>query len=383
MRPLTEQTFLELLNNVAGQKYLELIQKVRSENRGIKKEPGFEIHHVHPRGLGGDKDAKENLIKLTTLEHCLCHGYLAQSIPCGETLAPITKLSGRQVKSLSDLERVTLEDYVKWSELREKALKVGWTKGRKMPHSEETKRKIREARKGYKHSQETIEKLRESHKGNQSHLGISVSSSTKQKISDTVKTAYASKAFVWKAGRRKTIQKSELEDILKTGEYFKTRAESLQHGEVDTTLTYVPHMYVYREGKALRVYTSEEVEEYLKQGYFRSKNESLAAVGMPLHTYDAAGKVYLYSPTGERHRFTVSEAEQKEREGWFRSREECLHHLESTGQEIPERMQKRMLVFMEDGSRCKVDPKLGLDWYLSRGYFRTKKEVLARRQNTD
>lgn len=40
--------------------------------RGIKKEVGYEVHHILPKSMGGSNE-KHNLVKLTTREHFLAH----------------------------------------------------------------------------------------------------------------------------------------------------------------------------------------------------------------------------------------------------------------------------------------------------------------------
>lgn len=116
---MLEETFHKQLNESDfGTQYLQLIGSAK--NRGLKPEKGYEIHHIHPRALEGSDD-KSNLVKLTVFEHCIAHYYLAKAVPCWKTLYPILLLSHRQVKKLSDLERLTLEEVCQWSLLREQA----------------------------------------------------------------------------------------------------------------------------------------------------------------------------------------------------------------------------------------------------------------------
>ena len=56
------------------EKYYELINKAKSENRN-KDDGIFELHHILPRSLGGS-DEKENLVLLTPEEHYQAHYYL-------------------------------------------------------------------------------------------------------------------------------------------------------------------------------------------------------------------------------------------------------------------------------------------------------------------
>lgn len=97
-----------------GQKYLKLIREPVPEGCMV------EIHHIQPRALGGT-NSSVNLVKLSVYQHILAHIYLAKALPCSETLLPITWMSRKSVKKLSDLEKVNLGKLQEWTELREKA----------------------------------------------------------------------------------------------------------------------------------------------------------------------------------------------------------------------------------------------------------------------
>lgn len=117
MKVISKENLSAILQqSVPGQQYLSLISSAPRLQEGQR----FEIHHKHPRALGGGNDL-DNLIKLSTYNHCVAHVLLAKAYPCVETLNPIILLSGKQVQSLSDLEKVSLEDCYQWSTLREKA----------------------------------------------------------------------------------------------------------------------------------------------------------------------------------------------------------------------------------------------------------------------
>lgn len=119
MKEISFKDLCAILNqSTPGQQYLSL---VNSSTLPLVREVGYEIHHIHPKALGGSNQS-ENLVKLTTYQHCLAHVLLAKAYPCLETLNPIVLLSGKQVLSLSDLEKVTLEECYGWSKLREKAM---------------------------------------------------------------------------------------------------------------------------------------------------------------------------------------------------------------------------------------------------------------------
>lgn len=122
MNILTREKFLtKLRETIEGQRYLEFVLNSERRSRSVTRERGYELHHIQPRALGGTNEL-ENLIKLTTYEHCEAHLLLAKALPCYETLYPITKLCGKQIKELTDLERVTLEELYEFSKVRYDAL---------------------------------------------------------------------------------------------------------------------------------------------------------------------------------------------------------------------------------------------------------------------
>lgn len=134
---MTQSEFFELLDSSEpGREYLRIVNATR--NRKIQGKP-VEHHHVHPKGLGGNRVSLNNIVNLTTYEHCLVHVLLARAIPCSATYKPIIRMSSQFTKLLSP-EQITLEEIYKWSELREKALHAS--------HSPEHSAAISQARKG-------------------------------------------------------------------------------------------------------------------------------------------------------------------------------------------------------------------------------------------
>lgn len=147
-----------LVSSEWGLKYLDFIEKAKSKNLSLKKEPGFNIHHIQPKALGGTNE-EENKVKLTSVEHCIAHGLLAKALPSYKTLKPITKMSFGQYKELSDLEKLTIDECVGWGELYKDSLRVG------VKHTQETKNKISAAHKGKPKSEETKKKISNTLKG--------------------------------------------------------------------------------------------------------------------------------------------------------------------------------------------------------------------------
>lgn len=97
-----------------GKKYLQLIREPVPEGSQT------EVHHIQPRALGGT-NSFTNLVRLSVYQHIIVHIYLAKALPCKETLLPITWMSRKSVKKLTDLEKISLEQIQEWTELREQA----------------------------------------------------------------------------------------------------------------------------------------------------------------------------------------------------------------------------------------------------------------------
>lgn len=123
MKHISKKEFFNQLNSCEyGRQYLELV--TNPENHLGKKDKG-EVHHIHPRKLGGDLKAPENLVKLSVFNHCLAHVLLAKAFielnitGKHEALLMISMLSRKQYKTLSDIEKITLEDIYNWSILRQ------------------------------------------------------------------------------------------------------------------------------------------------------------------------------------------------------------------------------------------------------------------------
>ena len=189
MKHISKEEFFKQLNSCEyGRQYLELVNN--PENHLGKMDKG-EVHHIHPKKMGGDLKAPENLVKLTTFNHCLAHVLLAKTAMqlhsnwIGEALMPIVWLGqGQQFHSLSELEKITLEDIYNWSEL----IKLGhkkqaectkgkpaWNSGKKCPQ-------ISKARKGQKLSEETKQKIRENNRANVPEVRKKISKKLKGRV---------------------------------------------------------------------------------------------------------------------------------------------------------------------------------------------------------
>lgn len=58
--------------------YSQLVES--RKHRGVKKEVGFEVHHITPRCIGGTND-QSNLVKFTIREHYIAHWLLCKIYP--------------------------------------------------------------------------------------------------------------------------------------------------------------------------------------------------------------------------------------------------------------------------------------------------------------
>lgn len=164
MKTVNREKFIEILEgSTAGIQYLDLIEQVQYVNRGLSAEKGFELHHIHPRALGGEVKDEENIIKLTVLEHCISHALLAQAFPCQETLTPIVKMSGGQVKKLAEVEKLTLYDFYNWKELKERGREQSAIKLKELWRDPDYRKRWTESRKKIWTSEELRQRQRNSH----------------------------------------------------------------------------------------------------------------------------------------------------------------------------------------------------------------------------
>lgn len=116
MKNISVREFYDSLNQSSdGRAYLELINK--NKGQSLKAKKGHEIHHIHPKSLGGT-DEGNNLVRLTMYDHCLAHLWLAKVFPCPETYYVLNKLSGKRFERFTEVEQITLEEIYQWSKTR-------------------------------------------------------------------------------------------------------------------------------------------------------------------------------------------------------------------------------------------------------------------------
>ena len=173
------------IDNKYTQWYYSIVNFAKS-----RKISGYtEKHHIIPKSCGGD-NSQSNLVTLTAKEHFICHLLLTKAVSREYRAKMVYAFHGlkakqpKQIRYKSNLE-VTGQLYQNLKEELSliKKSQTPWNKGRKdlppswnkgISPSEETKKKIREARskqdmsyrKGLSPSLEQREKISKSLKGN-------------------------------------------------------------------------------------------------------------------------------------------------------------------------------------------------------------------------
>lgn len=119
--------------------YESIIEKANSENREKGNGIYYESHHIVPKCLGGS-DTKDNKVLLTAKEHFVCHKLLTRIYPDSNGIRFSFFL---MCQSSDNQERyqISSRDYEYACELnRQACLGNRWRRGKKAPHSEETKK---------------------------------------------------------------------------------------------------------------------------------------------------------------------------------------------------------------------------------------------------
>lgn len=144
------------LDNKYTRWYYKIIN--RAKNRVLNEYT--EIHHIIPKSLGG-KNTKDNLIRLTAREHVICHTLLTK-MTVRQCKAKMVFALWTMVSMHNEYHqrlRVTARQYenIKKQMAEEKSVSQQGELNHffKKTHTEETKRKIREKRIGFKDSPET------------------------------------------------------------------------------------------------------------------------------------------------------------------------------------------------------------------------------------
>lgn len=181
------------LSNKYTNIYFNIIKRAKSMPRG-----GYtENHHIIPRSLGGSNDA-DNLVKLSAREHFIAHRLLCKMTTSKDkgkmyfafNMMQLSNNNQNRYKKLTSTSYAILrEELSKYISLSQKGKKTGpQTKPRKPrpPISNETRQKMSQKRKqlwqskeyrnnnireSYTHTEETKLKISESRKGKPTTLG--------------------------------------------------------------------------------------------------------------------------------------------------------------------------------------------------------------------
>lgn len=159
MSTFIENKYTKWYNSIVSNAMQRTVSDVYTEN-----------HHIVPKSLGGT-DSKENLVKLTAKEHFLCH-YLLTKMTSGQSYYKMCfafnsfrrsssnqerEISGRQYETIRRIVSAARSDFLKGN-----TYNLGKKRG---PLSEETKRKISEAKKGKPMSEDQKLKISTTSKG--------------------------------------------------------------------------------------------------------------------------------------------------------------------------------------------------------------------------
>lgn len=178
----------------------------------------YESHHIIMKSMGGTDDS-ENLILLTAKEHFLAHKILHEIYKNRSTAYALFRLclydnenkikitSGRSYEYARKIYSVYASETMKslWEDpdTREKLSIANGNKNRGRKHTEQSRKNMSDAHKGFKPKRESIEKARISNTGkkrtedlkrkmSELHKGRKYSEEIRKKMSDSAKTRIVS-----------------------------------------------------------------------------------------------------------------------------------------------------------------------------------------------
>lgn len=182
---------------------------LRQQNPLPKDEHG-ENHHIIPKSCGGPLKEKWNIVRLTTLEHIVCHRLLKSIYVdgpfhrsmCWAYKSLVTTRDGIELTEEEAAEARNGLHHSEESKQKNREAHLGkthpgYTKGMHWHWSEESKHKVRGKPSnalGYKHTEESRTKMREAaakRTGPGPNAGKKMSEEQKRKISESVKAAKA------------------------------------------------------------------------------------------------------------------------------------------------------------------------------------------------
>lgn len=220
--------------------YADLITRAQNSNRTKNSKEYFEIHHIVPKALGGDGKLHEwrthpNLVLLTAKEHFLAHRLLICMYPEGsyeykKMIYALSFFLGTSEKHKRYKISSKTYDYIKQQLAKVK---------RNVPRTEETRKKIKETKKlnPWHPSEELRKQWSNSKKGEKNPMyGKAHTEESKRKVSEArkgkpnLKTSLSNKARIGKKlTYTREIQQYTLEGVL-VAEYVSIKEAVRQTG---------------------------------------------------------------------------------------------------------------------------------------------------------
>ncbi len=184
------------------QLYNDIIQKAKSQNRQKGQGVYYEKHHITPKCVGGTND-QSNLVLLTAREHFICHKLLVEIYDHNSSLVAALWMMSF-AKTYNRGYRVGAREYER---LRKQFIENFSGENHPMfgkTPTEETRKKLSEARIGKNFSEEHKRNLSNSNRGKKpskkcmeasikAHTGLVASEETRRKLREKLTCPYCGK----------------------------------------------------------------------------------------------------------------------------------------------------------------------------------------------
>jgi hypothetical protein len=202
--------------------YDQIILRAKSEIRVKNDKTYYESHHITPKCLGGGNEPN-NLVFLTAKEHYLCHKLLILIYPDEDKLVyALWMMSNGSNSYRNNHLIVSGREYRYHRELYVKSHTQRMI-GRVV--SDETSKKISEAKKGFKYTDESKKRMSESQKGKvgekNSFYGKKHTEESKKKMSEMAKNRIVSEETRKKMSKTQKGKKHTEESRKKMSENMK------------------------------------------------------------------------------------------------------------------------------------------------------------------